>query len=52
MGEVNLHRCALFISQFLGNILVVVDGLSLLDARSVVVIVGIVFIELKSAQGY
>lgn len=52
MGEVNRHRGVLIISHFLGNVLVVVDGPPLLDARSVIVIVGIVFIELKSALGY
>lgn len=48
MGEVDLHGGALFISQFLGDVLVVVDGLSLLETISVVVIVGVVFIELES----
>lgn len=52
MGEVNLHRGVLIISHFLGNVLVVVDGPPLLDARSVIVIVGIVLIELKSALSY
>jgi hypothetical protein len=52
MSEVNLHRGVLIISHFLGNVLVVVDGPPLLDARSVIVIVGIVLIELKSALSY
>jgi len=52
MGEVNLHRGVLIISHFFGNVLVVVNGPPLLDARSVIVIVGIVLIELKSALGY
>jgi len=52
MGEINLHRGMLIISHFLGDVLVIINGLSLLDTRSVVVIVGIVFIEFESAHDY